>query len=160
MDINNDGVIDSRSTESFSYDAAGNELSAVDERDNDGDGTANSTRATSSSYDTSGNVLTRTEERDFNGDNVFESRETMTFTYDAIGNVLTRVQVTGSNSPTAGARRVLTNEYGPSGALQRATTTTDFDGDGVVDSTAITTYSHVVIDDGIEYLLLHLRDVD
>jgi hypothetical protein len=161
QDTDNDGVIDSRGTESFSYDAVGNNLSAVDERDSDGDGAADSRQAVSSSYDASGNVLTRIVDADSDADNVFESRETTTFAYDAIGNVLTRVRVDDRANPAAAdLRLVLSNEYGPSGALQRATATTDFENDGVVDSTSVTTHSHARIDDGIEYLLLSFRNID
>lgn len=115
------------SSETFTYDAAGNLIRSV--YDNDGDGTAD--RIFTFAYDAAGNRIL--EAFDFDGDGIIERGTAAT--YDAAGN-----QTSQSYDTDGDGRPNSTNFYTYDAAGNQTSSAYDFNGDGLINSRETTTY--------------------
>jgi hypothetical protein len=97
-DNNADGVIDSRTSSTNTYDLMGNLITRVFEANNNADGTIDFRSSDTNTYDLMGNQLTGISEIDTDGDSLLNYRISNTNTYDQMGNQLTNVYESDENA--------------------------------------------------------------
>jgi hypothetical protein len=141
----NDGSngLDSRGTQTFTYNARGNPLTNLNLIDSADDGDIDERIQESFTYDAQDRLTGHLREEDYNADGLVDSRQTLTVAWGADGREVTQVSALDQD---ADGMAVFTSRttwsYDAAARLSSIFRETDVDGDGTVDSRERATMTH------------------
>jgi hypothetical protein len=144
-DFNNDGIIDSKTTITKTFDKQGSLVRSVFEIDSNADGKIDARDTTNNTYDKHGNLIRSVFESDNNGDGKIDFRTSDSKTFNNQGKLTSLVSEIDNNADgQIDFKGMSSNTYDNRGNLTISVAEVDFDGGGSIDLkiTTTNTYNH------------------